>query len=252
MTDAGKAGIPALPLFGGGFADTSGSPSNANPDREFAGRGLLGGVFGIVDLPFGNTLNGLLDHTLSTVHNVAGIAAAATGRDGIIAPLLPFEDFVGRTLSGGSGSGSATVLAPSMGYERGSASVPQNSKASVTTPATTSSEVGTSLPFVIKDAKSFFAKVVHEPVEKQVSNERTPLAGGGNRGGGGLPAAPGAPSAPVTVAGPGLDGPGGARLPFAVAADGNTVTQLKLIGVSRDREAAGAGRDAALPNTSPD
>jgi hypothetical protein len=58
--------------------------------------------------------------------------------------------------------------------------------------------------------------------------------------------------APTTTATPGHDGSGGARQAFAVSGDCATTTQLKLIGVSRDHEVDGAGREAALPTTSPD
>jgi len=76
-----------------------------------------------------------------------------------------------------------------------------------------------------------------------------------NGGGGdapGLPSGSGAPSAPATSASTGHDGPGGARHPFAVHTDDVTTTQLKLIGTSRDHDVDGAGREAALPTTSPD
>ncbi|WP_442785119.1 hypothetical protein [Amycolatopsis sp. H20-H5] len=76
--------------------------------------------------------------------------------------------------------------------------------------------------------------------------------GGGSGGGGGLPSAPSAPAGPTTTANAGHDGSGGARQPFAVLGSTSNTTQLKLIGVSRDHEVDGVGREAALPTTSPD
>ena len=76
-----------------------------------------------------------------------------------------------------------------------------------------------------------------------------------NGGGDSTPGLPGgttAPSAPAPTAAPGHDGPGGVRHPFAVHTDEATTTQLKLIGASRDHDVDGAGREAALPTTSPD
>lgn len=75
---------------------------------------------------------------------------------------------------------------------------------------------------------------------------------GGGSGGGQAPFAPTAPSAPTCAAGTGHDNGGGHRHPFAIAGSAANHTQLELIGTSRDHSADGAGRDAALPTTSPD
>jgi hypothetical protein len=90
------------------------------------------------------------------------------------------------------------------------------------------------------------------PLDNQGSSGKFAGSGGGSSGGGGgLPAAPSAPVAP-TSASAGHDGNGGTRHPLAVVGSSTTTTQLKLIGTSRDHTADGAGREAALPTTSPD
>ncbi|WP_155984774.1 hypothetical protein [Saccharomonospora piscinae] len=66
------------------------------------------------------------------------------------------------------------------------------------------------------------------------------------------------PPAPASVAGPSTtvahhqDGTHAARGEVGVLGDLPTVTQLRLLGVSRDQDVVGAGRAAALPTTSPD
>ncbi|WP_344862059.1 hypothetical protein [Amycolatopsis ultiminotia] len=208
--------------------------------------GLLGGLLGVAGGALGGTVDDLFRDTLTTVHEVTG-----TGDVGVADPLLPIEDVVGPVFTGGSASGGVTVTAP--------LPVPQAAPARTPAPAPVKTPAD---PAVTPDAGSPVKVLLQVRPRGDAGhggtaghgseNESTRVAGGGSGGGGGLPAAPSAPSAPVSFAGPGHDGPGGVRLPFAIATDGDTVTQLKLIGVSRDHEVDGAGRDAALPTTSPD
>jgi hypothetical protein len=125
------------------------------------------------------------------------------------------------------------------------------------TPASTPAEPPTSASPVLRlfaSSTSAHHVVVHSqlPVNYQGSSGKyAGSGGGGSGGGGGLPAAPSAPAAPASASA-GHDGNGGARHPLAVFTSSSTTTQLKLIGTSRDHTADGAGREAALPTTSPD
>ncbi|MGW4484003.1 hypothetical protein ACWEOE_09210 [Amycolatopsis sp. NPDC004368] len=210
--------------------------------------GLLGGVLGLVD----TTLHSLTG-VVGTVDDVGGsvlppVTSVPTGTP----PLIPIGDVLGPVFSGGTVSGGVTATVPEPSTQRVVTAVvlvtapPQTP---VTAPKTAVAE-------------QRYPSVVHlVPVRRhatgvlQTKTENSHVGatgGGGGGGGGGLPAAPSAPVAPTTTANPGHDGSGGARQPFAVVGDSVTTTQLKLIGVSRDHEVAGAGRDAALPTTSPD
>ncbi|MFI6024006.1 hypothetical protein [Amycolatopsis magusensis] len=76
--------------------------------------------------------------------------------------------------------------------------------------------------------------------------------GGGAPGGGTPPSTPCAPPAGHSAsAHPGQDNNGG-RNHLGVLPSSDSTTQLRLIGTSRDHAADGAGREAALPTTSPD
>ncbi|QYN24663.1 hypothetical protein [Amycolatopsis sp. DSM 110486] len=213
--------------------------------------GLLGGVLGLVDntvhsiTGVAGTVGDVGDTVLPTVTTVPGADDAP--------PLIPIGDVLGPVFSGGTVSGGVTATVPELTVQPGevvSAVVP----VVVPQPA----------PMTVPKAAALvhYPSVVHLiPVQQRstgaqhANNENSHVGvtgGGGSGGGGGLPAAPSAPVAPTTTVNPGHDGSGGARQPFAVVGDSVTTTQLKLIGVSRDHEVDGAGRDAALPTTSPD
>ncbi|MFI5605769.1 hypothetical protein [Amycolatopsis sp. NPDC051903] len=171
-----------------------------------------------------------------------------TGED---PPLIPIGDVLGPVFSGGSVSGGVSATAP----EPATAPVPE---IAAVAPGTSTEAVPATAPEQEIHGVRYLGAVHLIPVQqsaaaaKQDSASHLGAANGGGGGGGGLPSAPSAPAAPSTTANSGHDGSGGARQPFAVAADSVTTTQLKLIGVSRDHEVAGAGREAALPTTSPD
>ncbi|MEV6896926.1 hypothetical protein [Amycolatopsis sp. NPDC051372] len=233
-------------------ADTE-APLRATPSQEQGGLlgGLLGGALGLVD----NTVHSITG-VVGTVDDVGEtvlppVTTVPGGDDA--PPLIPIGDVLGPVFSGGTVSGGVTATVPELTVQPGevvSAAVPAvvPQPAPVTVPKTA--------------ALVHYPSVVHLIPAQQRStgaqhanNENSHVGvtgGGGSGGGGGLPAAPSAPVAPTTTANPGHDGSGGARQPFAVVGDSVTTTQLKLIGVSRDHEVDGAGRDAALPTTSPD
>ncbi|MFD2467052.1 hypothetical protein [Amycolatopsis silviterrae] len=209
-------------------------------DRD-PGQGLLGGLLGSPE----NDQPGLLDGILGTVDDTVDttLHTTVTSVDTVIdtAPVRVVVPPSAEVEPAPAASGPVSVAAPSAKL--------------VKEPAA---------PVVVKVSKQ--APVVHPVSERvltgQPAHETQPAppvkqrsqAGGGGSGGGGegLPSAPAAPAAPASTVSPGHDGSGGLRQLFALAGDGVTATQLKLIGVSRDHEVDGAGRDAALPTTSPD
>ncbi|MEU4674383.1 hypothetical protein AB0F91_42085 [Amycolatopsis sp. NPDC023774] len=216
--------------------------------------------------PQGDLLGGLLGMVDATLHSITEVAGTVGGVGETVLPpvttvpgeddapsLIPIGDVLGPVFSGGTVSGGVTVTVPEL-------------------TAQPAEVVSTVVPVVVPQPAPVTvpkaAALVHYPSgvhlipvqqrstgARHANNENSHVGatgGGGSGGGGGLPAAPSAPVAPTTTANPSHDGSGGARQPFAVVGDSVTTTQLKLIGVSRDHEVDGAGRDAALPTTSPD
>lgn len=229
--------------------------------------GLLGGLVGGVLNVVGGTLTTVTDTVGAVTHTVAAVTDTLSHT--VLAPLtqpsannpdapvlLPLDDILDPVLNGGSNAGGVTATVP----DAVSGVVTQ-----VTTPATETTSVATptSTPVAATEETQTRTAVVHL-VEVQntlpaVHQEQPRDSGVHATGGGdstpGLPGLPGgtsAPSAPASSAAPGHDGPGGARPQFAVHSDDVTTTQLKLIGASRDHDVDGAGREAALPTTSPD
>ncbi|MFE3178029.1 hypothetical protein ACFXPA_29715 [Amycolatopsis sp. NPDC059090] len=211
-------------------------------DRE-SGPGLLSGLLGSPE----HGQPGLLDGILGTVDDTVDttLHTTVTSVDTVIdtAPIRVVEQPVRPVEPAPSASGSVTASVPAtkLAKEPEAPVVVKASKQPVAVAHTAPARV-----------------VAAPPAAKQETQPAPPVkersrAGGGSSGGGeGLPSAPAAPAAPASTASPGHDGSGGLRQLFALAGDGDTVTQLKLIGVSRDHEVDGAGRDAALPTTSPD
>ncbi|WP_233226053.1 hypothetical protein [Amycolatopsis sp. CA-126428] len=246
-------------VSGATTTDTAAEPA-APTKTTSSGGDLLGGLLGGVLDVVGGTLStvtgtvGAVTDTLS--HTVlAPLTQPLTGNPG--GPvLLPLDDILGPVL-GGSNSGGVIAVVPGV-----TAAVVTQAPATVTVtetvpaaavPASTTADpqqaargVVTRL-VVLQHADSL--PVVHE----RPRDSGTHATGGGGDSTPGLPGGgTTAPSAPAPTAAPGHDGPGGARHAFAVHTDDVTTTQLKLIGTSRDHEVDGAGREAALPTTSPD
>ncbi len=245
----GLVGGTLQAVTGTATKDTAAAPVKATS----SGGGLVGGLVGGVLNVVGGTLTTVTD-TLGTVtdtlsHTVlAPLTQPLAGHPDAPA-LLPLDDILSPVLGGSSNSGGVTAVVP------GATAVVTQTPAAVlaTVPATapaaadqqqTSRVAGAHL-LVVRHAESLPA--VHE----QPRDSGTRLTGGGDSSPG-LPGGTTAPSAPAPTAAPGHDGSGGARHTFAVHTDDVTTTQLKLIGTSRDHEVDGAGRDAALPTTSPD
>lgn len=212
--------------------------------------GLLGGLIGgIVDVVSG-TLNAVTSTVGTLGHAVADPLTKPPVDNPAAPPILPIGGILDPVLDGVSGSGSVTVTVPTSAVD-----VVTTATADVTAvvpdaaapvQATTRATVATPHITLIPLQRQLPAKA-DQPRDSGVHARN-----GGGDNGPGLPSAPSAPSAPASSVSSGHDGPGGARQPFAVHADAITTTQLKLAGTNRDHAADHAGREAALPTTSPD
>jgi hypothetical protein len=219
--------------------------------------GLVGGVLNVVGGTL-NTVTTTVDGTLNTVSTLTNtlshtVLAPLTqpSADNPDAPvLLPLDDILDPILGGSSNSGGVTATVTGIVGD-------------VLTPVTTTTAVAETAPAAAEatttSTASRFAVVhlveVQNTLPAQQEQPRDSGVHARNGGGDSTPGLPGgtsAPSAPAPTAAPGHDGPGGVRHPFAVHTDDATTTQLKLIGTSLDHEVDGAGREAALPTTSPD
>lgn len=213
--------------------------------------GLLGGLVGSVLKVVGGTLQavtstvGAVTDTLS--HTVLAPLTQPPAGHPDAPVLLPLDDILDPILHGGSSSGGVTATLPA---------TVTSPVAAVTTPAVSSSAAA---PAAAPQQQAIRIAVVHLaeqqnplPAKPEQPRDSGVHATGGGDSTPGLPGGTTAPSAPAPSAAPGHDGPGGARHQFAVHTDDVTTTQLKLIGASRDHDVDGAGREAALPTTSPD
>ncbi|WP_409183659.1 hypothetical protein F9C11_04555 [Amycolatopsis sp. VS8301801F10] len=203
-----------------------------------SGPGLLNGLLGSPEPVQPGLLDGILGTVDTTLHTTA------TSVDTVLdtAPVRVVEPPVAPVAPAPPASGSVIASVPA-------AKLAKEPEAPVA--------VKVSKPAPVAHAVATRVLFAQEPAAKQETQPAAPVkqrsqAGGGSSGGEGLPAAPAAPAAPASTVSPGHDGHGGLRQLSALSGDGDTVTQLKLIGVSRDHEVDGAGREAALPTTSPD
>ncbi|MFD9893951.1 hypothetical protein ACFWY9_31780 [Amycolatopsis sp. NPDC059027] len=228
------------------------------------GPGLLGGLVGGLVGLVGDTLGGVVDTITGAVGTVLPpLASPPTAPSCEPGPIVraPLDDILDPVFSGGGTSGSGTVTAtrPAIqitvpGEARPIVALPAALPAAPATPAAGSSQYpATSDPAPRASGwhQETPAATATAPDRPRDSGTHARTDGGG--GGGGLPGAPNAPVvAPSTSISTSHDSAGGTRQPLAVHTDEATVTQLRLIGVSRDHAADGAGREAALPATSPD
>lgn len=246
-----------LGLVGGTLKAATGTTTKDTADAPVkatsSGGGLVGGLVGGVLNVVGGTLTTVTD-TLGTVtdtlsHTVLAPLTQPPAGHPDAPVLLPLDDLLNPVLGGSSNAGGGTAVVPGV-----TAAVTQAPAAVVeTVPAAAATTADQQQPsrasvvhlVVVRHAGSLPA--VHE----QPRDSGTHVTGGGDSTPG-LPGGTTAPSAPAPTAAPGHDGSGGARHAFAVHTDDVTTTQLKLIGTSRDHEVDGAGREAALPTTSPD
>jgi hypothetical protein len=230
--------------------DSAPSPSAKKQNTtKLTSDGLLGGlVGGIVDAVSG-TLNAVTSTVGTLGHAVTDPLTKPPANNPAAPPILPIGGILDPVLDGVSGSGSVTVT------------VPTSTVDAVTTATADVTAVVPEAATPVQATRTTAATphITLVPLQRQVPAKADQPRDSGvhaRNGGGdnspGLPSAPSAPSAPASSVSSGHDGPGGARQPFAVHADAITTTQLKLAGTNRDHAADHAGREAALPTTSPD
>ncbi|MET9002899.1 hypothetical protein [Amycolatopsis sp. NPDC004169] len=228
--------------------DTTAAPAKATP----SGGGLVGGLVGGVLNVVGGTLTTVTD-TLGTVtdtlsHTVLAPLTQPPANNPNAPVLLPLDQILDPVFGSGSNSGGATAVVP--GVTAVVTPAPAAVAESVPAAVTTTADQQQTVRFAAGRLLTRHAEA--QPAgHEQPRDSGTHVTGGGDSSPG-LPGSTPAPSAPAPTAAPGHDGPGGARHTFAVHTDDVTTTQLKLIGTSRDHEVDGAGREAALPTTSPD
>ncbi len=233
----------------------------ATTTKATSSGGLLGGLVGGVLNVVGGTLNTVTTTVSGTLNTVGAVTDTLSHT--ILAPLtqppadnpdapvlLPLDDVLGPILNGGSNSGGVTVTVPGVVGDTGTqATTPAVTEtAAATTEAATTSRTSRVAVVHLIERQNTLPAQQEQPRDSGVHARN----GGGGDSTPGLPGGTSAPSAPAPTAAPGHDGSGGARHAFAVHTDDVTTTQLKLIGASRDHDVDGAGREAALPTTSPD
>jgi hypothetical protein len=238
--------------------------------KSSSSSGLLSGLIGgLVD-----TVGDTLTTTVNTVHSTVDTVSETVGGvvdtvdQTIIGPITGGGSLTqltkpllnGLVSDGGSVDGGGTVTntvavsttpVAEAAAPAAATSAPETPRP--TAPSTTNYEPSTTPTHAAGPqlAPKRQAAAVEQPPTESGKRIGLPGSGGGSGGGGGLPAAPSSPVAPTTVTA-GHDGSGGARQQNAILGSSATTTQLRLMGTSLDREADGAGRDAALPTTSPD
>ncbi|WP_230863065.1 hypothetical protein [Amycolatopsis camponoti] len=235
--------------------------STTTKTTSSSGDGLLGGLLGGVLNVVGGTLNTVTTTVSGTLQTVSTVTDTLSHT--VLAPLtqppannpdapvlLPLDDILDPILGGSSNSGGVTVTVP--GVVTG-----ETVTQPTTTPAvaeTASTETPTTTQQTSRVAVVHLVEVqnTRPAQQEQPRDSGVHARNGGGDSTPGLPGGTSAPSAPAPTAAPGHDGPGGVRHQFAVHTDDATTTQLKLIGASRDHDVDGAGREAALPTTSPD
>ena len=216
--------------------------------------GLVGGVLNVVGGTLTTVTNtvGTVTDTLS--HTVLAPLTQPLGGNPDAPVLLPLDAVLNPVFGGSSNSGGVTAVVPGLLTGTGTAA---QAVGAVLTPAAPVAAPATAAVPQQSPSRVAVAHLVVRHQELPVVQDRPRDSGVHASGGGGdstpgLPGGTTAPSAPAPTAAPGHDGPGGARHAFAVHTDDVTTTQLKLIGASRDHDVDGAGREAALPTTSPD
>ncbi|MFD8500284.1 hypothetical protein [Amycolatopsis sp. NPDC059657] len=223
------------------------APAPAPRKKTPTGGGLLGGLLGTV-------LNVVTD-TVGTVTNVVD-DVLTPGRqidpdcpeplplDGVGKAILPILGNDQPTHSGTSATVSVTVTRPAA-ETAVAATAPENPPAAPET--ATAARVST-----VVNPAAHTVQSRQSAGKTAKSDQQANVKAGGSSGGGQLPTAPSAPLTPTGTVTAGHDSAGGARHQLAVLTSDTNTTQLRLIGTSLDHEVDGAGRDAALPTTSPD
>lgn len=231
-----------------------GGPQTGGSTPASSGGGLVGGLLGGIVNVVGQTLDTVTTTLAGTVNTLGQTVLAPLTQPcggGSGAPvLLPIGDVLGPVFGGGSNSGGVTVTVPV------TAVAPAAAAAVTAVPVAAEPVVTAVSPQVAERVVTVHpvtpAKSAPATAEQPRDSGVHAREGGGGDSGPGLPAGGSSPAALASGVSCGHGGPGGARHPFAVPTDDVTLTQLRLIGTSRGHDADGAGREAALPTTSPD
>jgi hypothetical protein len=230
------------------------APAERKETQSSSSGELLGGLLGSVVNTLGTTVNavtGTVTGLVTAVHETVLQPITSGGATGNPPPKLPI---IGDLLPTPSWSGhgqweSGGTVTSSVPAKRQAEAVRAAPQPEAPQPA---APVADTLAVVSRPVQSthISAHVVRQRVAveepAQAGKHFSAPSGGGSGDGRGDP-----PAAPTTVFA-GHDGSGGARQQNAVIASSANTTQLRLIGTSLDHEVDGAGRDAALPTTSPD
>ncbi|WP_370946229.1 hypothetical protein AB5J62_01145 [Amycolatopsis sp. cg5] len=225
------------------------TPRKKSPAAQHSGGGgLLGGLLGTVLNVVTNTVStvtNVVDDVLTPGPQVDPDCPEPLPLNGVGKAILPIFGNDQPTHSGSSATASVTATRPAADQAATAATAPENPPAAPETP--TAARVST-----VVNQTAHLAQT-RQPAEKTAkSDQQAGVKAGGSSGGGQLPTAPSAPLTPTGTVTAGHDSGGGARHQLAVLTSDTNTTQLRLIGTSLDHEVDGAGRDAALPTTSPD
>ncbi|PXY35059.1 hypothetical protein BAY59_06210 [Prauserella coralliicola] len=247
------------------------APVAPEPRQTYTPQNPVGGLLGTVN----KTVNNLVGTVTTTVHNTVGTVPqtvqttvnGVTGAlNGTIEGIAPIVDVPGTLPELGitlpevdltlpsvpeAGSGDGAVIA--VPADPVPATVPDRPTA-VRAPA--QDRPATAAPQATAQSDATLLATTPVPSSAESNATDAPEAGGGGAPGGGGPLNP-LPAGPVSfatgscsIAAPQDNAAG--RSVHGILSWAPTLTQLRLIGASRDHDADGAGREAALPTTTPD
>ena len=238
------------------LAAPSTSSAKKQKTTKTSSAGLLGGLLDGVLEVVGSTLQAVTSTVGTVGHAVTDPLTQPPADNPAAPPILPIGGIIDPVLDGVSGSGGVTVTVPTSTEE---GVVTTTSAAGAVTAIVPDAAAATPAQAGTRATAGASPHITLIPRQRELPAQVDPPRDSGvhaRTGGGGdtpgLPSSPSAPSAPASSVSSGHDGPGGARQPFAVHTDGITTTQLRLAGTNRDHAADHAGREAALPTTSPD
>jgi hypothetical protein len=220
----------------------------------------VGGVVGTVTTTVttvggvANTVGVVLGSVGGVVGSVGHILLAPVGVGGGTTaparPLLGLNDLLPVFGSPSTGGGTVTVLVPVRQPAGIPFAVQPQGPQQPAAPAIVRAQ-GVRNAVDLGDAVS--PAIHQQPAENPGrSDEQAGAPASGGSGERRPPSAPSAPVAPASSITAAHDYSGSSRQHLAILGSSANTTQLRLIGTSLDPEVDGAGRDAALPTTSPD
>ncbi|RZQ64337.1 hypothetical protein [Amycolatopsis suaedae] len=247
---------PAASTFAATSAEPKAKPKPKPKSTAPEDRPQSGGLLGLV----GNAVGGLLGGLVDTVGGVLDPAPSGPAPDGPgLGDILPGVGSPPAASKPDSSGGTVTIAVPELipGSEAQRAAAAAAAAAAAEQAAAALPDVPAAIapaqPRATQSTAATWQRPTPVPAQEadDPSTVRAGLPGGGGSGGGPRSVPLSGAVAPTCAASAGHD-PGGNRQLLAVLANEITVTQLRLIGTSRDHAAAGVGTDAALPSTFPD